>query len=821
LADDIAFWGKKLIEGLEAEISDLFPRTHPIPECELTSLKSHLARSGLSPEPWSHEETMTYLYVRQVTCPHCGGEAPLLNSCWLSKVEGDEWGVAVVPDGKAKGGKVRFHTFRLKKKLENGKVVRFQGDDGKWRDKFEGPNGEDPDIAFVNDGEGTCVHCRQAIDGDEIKKQACGSSDRGKWVDRLFCVVAVRHQPKLDSEGQPNRDSDNEIKTEKITFFRPTNATDLKALVEAEKRLQSNWELWDSDGLIPTEEIPPKSNYNRGHRMYGTMRWCEMFTSRQLIGHVLVAKHLRSTSAEMIAALGSERGRAVATYLQFAADKFTDYNSNLTRWEYTRGVIKGTFGRKNFSVKWTFGEMIAAGTSSGLQWAVAQVVDAYKGIAKLSFRKGAIPSVEMTNGSAASMASIPDGSVDLICTDPPYYENVQYAELSDFFYVWMKRGLKDFYPDLFSRRLTDKESEAVANPARDGSMEEARAAYERLVREIFDECRRKLRDEGVMEVMFNDREQAAWSALVQALIDSGWRITSSYPVMSEGEEGYGVKDTASALTSIFITCRKRLTEGEPATWTGIGGTGVQQRIQSEVRAGMKEFEKLQLNPVDEMVAGYGRALRVLSEQWPVLDGDDPVSPVRAMTEASRVVAQYQITRLTEGRLQVNDLVPEAAIALTVYGIYGLSELPFDDFKNLCNSLGIERTNAAAGYTVEGSMVGVNADTQSRRRVGSSQEAEATGYHAPLVSKGNKLRLARPDERSQKRLEKPQTEWDILHGLLDAYTRGELVVARDYLTTHAATRRDVIFDLLTVWAKEMPDEKLRKDAETLLFGLKSS
>jgi hypothetical protein len=236
---------------------------------------------------------------------------------------------------------------------------------------------------------------------------------------------------------------------------------------------------------------------------------------------------------------------------------------------------------------------------------------------------------------------------------------------------------------------------------------------------------------------------------------------------------------------------------------------------------MKEFEKLRLNPVDEMVAGYGRALRVLSEQWPVLDGDDPVSPTKAMAEASRVVAQYQITRLTGGRLQVNDLIPEAAVALTLYGIYGLGEIPFDDFRNLCNSLGIERTNAAAGYTIEGRMVGINADTQSRRRGGSSQEAEATGYHAPLISKGNKLRLAKPDERSAKRLEKPQTEWDILHGLLDAYTRGELVVARDYLTTHAGDRRDIILDLLTVWAKEMPDEKLRKDAETLLFGLKSS
>jgi adenine-specific DNA methylase len=808
LADDIAFWGKKLIEGLEAEISDLFPRTHPIPECELTCLKSHLARSGLSPEPWSQEETMTYLYVRQVTCPHCGGEAPLLNSCWLSKVEGDEWGVAVVPDGRAKGGKVQFKTYRC----VNGK----------------GPNGEDPEFATVYRGDGTCIHCKQKVDGEEIKKQARGESDFGKWIDRLFCVVAIRRQPKLDKQGKPVRGSDQEIKTEKVSFFRSPNATDLDALAKADKRFADSREQLEQLGLIPTEEIPP------GHRslerdiifQYGMKRWTDMFTPRQLLGHAALIKCLKANATLICDELGDTRGRAVLTYLQFAIDKGLDYNSKQTRWHYSRGVLINTFGRHDFSLKWTFGEMIFSGPTSGSRWGLEQVVDAYKGIAALveplHQRFGENVPISITNGSAAALVDVNNFSVDLVCFDPPYYNNVQYAELSDFFYVWDKWGLQDAHPELFSRRLTNKDSEAVANPARDGSDQKADARYEELMEEIFRECARVLKDDGRLMMMFTHKSQDAWNALTKALIESGWVIASSFPVDSETEEGLHTKTTASAITSVFITCRKRTGVSEAiATWTGLGGTGVQQRIQSEVLAAMKEFEKLRLNPVDEMVAGYGRALRVLSEQWPVLDGDDPVSPTKAMAEASRVVAQYQITRLTGGRLQVNDLIPEAAVALTLYGIYGLGEIPFDDFRNLCNSLGIERTNAAAGYTIEGRMVGINADTQSRRRGGSSQEAEATGYHAPLISKGNKLRLAKPDERSAKRLEKPQTEWDILHGLLDAYTRGELVVARDYLTTHAGDRRDVILDLLTVWAKEMPDEKLRKDAETLLFGLKSS
>jgi hypothetical protein len=261
-----------------------------------------------------------------------------------------------------------------------------------------------------------------------------------------------------------------------------------------------------------------------------------------------------------------------------------------------------------------------------------------------------------------------------------------------------------------------------------------------------------------------------------------------------------------------------------AVWSGFGGTGVQQRVRKAVQEAMKEFERLHLNPVDEMVAAYGRALRVLSEQWPVLGEDDqPVSPVRAMNEASRVVAQYQIARMTGGRLKVEDLRPEAAMALTLYGIYGLAEFPYDDARNIANSLNIPLQSRTGGYNLDGQrMAGINPDAGAgRRRRATSEEAEEQGYHAPLVGKGSKLRLARPDERSPKRLERPQTEWDILHGLLTEYQRGDVPVARAYLNRHAGGRQDLILDLLHVWAEEMPDEKHRKEAQTLLFGLRSA
>ncbi|MFP4037010.1 MAG: DUF1156 domain-containing protein, partial [Desulfobacteraceae bacterium] len=678
-------------------------------------------------------------------------------------------------------------------------------------------------MATVARGMGTCLHCKQAVDADEIKAQARGESPTGKWKDRLYCVVAVRHQPKLDKKGNPQRYSSGEkagqIKTEKVRFFRPPNQRDLDALDEAEKRLRENWDHWDAAGLIPTETIPLAHKTKEPLRV-GMIRWCDMFTPRQLLGHVTLIEELNRLKPEIMAELGEEKGKAVVTYLQFAIDKGLDYNSRQTRWHYGRGVIINTFGRHDYSVKWTFGEMIFSGPNSGFAWGLNQVLDSYKGIEALSTKT---PSEQeytfITNNTAAHMPQIQDASVDLICMDPPYYNNVQYAELSDYFYVWQRRTLKDLYPEYFARRLTNKQEEAVANPDRDGGAAGAKKNYERMMGDIFQECRRMIKDDGIMTVMFTHKSQDAWEALTWSLIENGWKITASIPVESETQQGIHTKDTASAISSVFISCRKRDTSAkEPALWVSFGGSGVQSKIREAVIEGLVEFKALKLNPVDEMVASYGRALRVLSEQWPVLDGDEEVGPLRAMTEASRVVAENHIQRITHGRLKVDDLSPEGAMALTLFGIYGLAEISFDEALNLSRSLSIRLENKTGGYTAEGPFIGINTEISSGKQ-SRKAHAEDIGFHAPLVRKGSKLRLVRPEERMGKRMENPQTEWDLLQGLIMAYRQGDIPVARGYLSRHAAQREDVVLDLLQVWESESAEEALQKEARAMMFGLK--
>jgi adenine-specific DNA methylase len=808
LENDFMKWGKRLLSLLDEELSPFFPTRSPLPIEEANALRQRLRTCPEIIPLYDHEDVTTYLYARQVTCPSCGGEAPLLNTCWLSKEAGDTWGVQIVPDGKPKGGKVAFRTYRVS--------------------KGRGPNGEDPNVATVTRGVGQCVHCRQAITGDEIKAQARGESPHGPWRDRLYCVVAVRLQPKLDKHGQPLRyqtgERTGEIKTEKIRFFRPPNERDLKALKLAEDRLKAKWDEWEAAGLIPTEKVPEGNDMRPV--IYGMPRWCDLFTPRQLLGHLTLIEGLNKLKPEILAELGPERGRAVVTYLQFAIDKGLDYNSRQTRWEYTRGIVKGTFGRHDFSLKWTFGEMIFTGPASGAAWGLSQIVDAYQGIAELAapvhdrWRGETSIPVTILNQTAAYMPQIDDSSVDLICMDPPYYNNVQYAELSDYFYVWQKRTLNDLHPEIFHSRLTNKTEEAVANPVRDGTAVKAKKAYERMMEEIFSECRRVLKDDGLLTLMFTHKQQEAWETLTRSLVEAGWTITASFPVESESAASLHQRDMAAAASSIFITCRKRDTRSNgPTFWTGLGGRGVQSQITDAVKAALKEFEPLKLNPVDEMVASYGRALHVLSQNWPVMDGDEPVGPLRAMLEASRVVAENQVNRITGGRIAVSDLDTETGMALTLFGIYGLSQFPYDEALSLSRSLNIAlNQEGSGGYRVKERGIGINDEAEGGSRRARSSETQSPGYPAPLVRSGSKLRLARPDERDQRRLESPQTDWDILHGVIMAYHCGEAPVARAYLQKHAAQTTQRILDLLDVWAAEVSEETLRKEAETMRFDL---
>ncbi|MCK4470963.1 MAG: DUF1156 domain-containing protein, partial [Anaerolineae bacterium] len=335
---------------------------------------------------------------------------------------------------------------------------------------------------------------------------------------------------------------------------------------------------WEAQDIIPTESIPDGLKTPEPMR-YGMYTWAGMFSPRQLLALGTFSEVLRDLRDEMRAEMDAERAAAVETYLAFALDKAADRNAYQTRWISQRHVIANTFDRHDFAMKWSFAEFDAAGNL--VPWGVSQIVDAYEGIARLlalpqttldghAFERGPLT---VFQDSASDISSLPDGSVHAIVTDPPYYDNVMYAELADFFYVWLKRTAGHLYPDWFAAQLTDKDAEAVANPARfrgvgspsprvgrggRGVRALAEKDYERKMAAAFREMHRVLRDDGVLTVMFTHKRVEAWDTLATALIGAGFSIETSWPVPTEFEHSLHQAKKNAARSTILLACRKRM-----------------------------------------------------------------------------------------------------------------------------------------------------------------------------------------------------------------------------------------------------------------------
>ncbi|MEA3641827.1 MAG: DUF1156 domain-containing protein [Lamprobacter sp.] len=293
LLDDIVRWGDVLCETVEATMAPFTPFS-PIPQDQRAKLEQHLRRrTELVAEYATEHDHMGLLFCRQVTCPHCGGDAPLLNAFWLAK-KGEQWAISLQPQADKT---VCFEPYALSAAGKTTDTAAI-------------------DAGTVNRGVGQCVHCHQAISGDEIKRQARGESEHGRWRDVLYCVVGIRIEPKLDEHGEIERFASGarkgEIKTTKVRYFRAPNETDLRAIEAADAELEARRFEFEMKGLIPNEPFPLGNDMRPV--TYGMPTWADLFTPRQLLGHLTVMEALHDAKPKIIAELGEDKGRAVVTY---------------------------------------------------------------------------------------------------------------------------------------------------------------------------------------------------------------------------------------------------------------------------------------------------------------------------------------------------------------------------------------------------------------------------------------------------------------------------------------------------------------------------
>lgn len=634
-----------------------------------------------------------YLWARTIECPYCAGKVPLSPNWRLAP---DGTGVKLMPQlGDGPGHEDRHCKIEIVRSVE---------------EQSEGT---------VAGGDAVCPYtdCGRAIDGDDIKRQA----QAGQMGDQLFAVVYKRQFITKTKTGK------NKIKW--VRGYRaPTADDDNSAKIAA--ILDEKLPEWAAIDAIPSEAIPDGSKTDEAHR-YGASDWLTMFSPRQLLAHGIGAEVFREMlEADRNAGSLSDPKAIAYVYVAIAMDKLRDYGSRMTRWIVNRETLANTFDRHDFAFKWSYAEMAILIEGMGLDWAIDATGKALKELVAmvgadkrgdlLDVTRDNAATITILNGSGASMPTIADKSVDAVVMDPPYGANVMYAELSDFFYVWLKRTAGLVVPELFTRRLADKDAEAVANKAHfKGQKGAARLAdddYRMKMEGIFAECRRVLKDDGIMTVMFTHKDTGAWDALAMSLMDAGFVITASWPVNTEASGSLHIKDKAAANSTIFLVCRPRKeASGETMYWED-----VEPEVAKAVRERVGEFQAAGIKGVDLYLASFGPALEAFSRHWPLTRGTpapepkrkrktqkdmfdefDPyaVRPEDALNAARREVKAWRLGQLASLKAKT-DMDGPTAFYVLAWDAFKAVSFPYDEALRLARAVGVDLEEQIIGRLAE-------------------------------------------------------------------------------------------------------------------------
>ena len=647
---------------------------------------------------------LTYLWARTITCPYCDGLVPL----------SPNWRLA--PDGTG---------VRLKPKLGSG-----PGSEGRICSFEIVQSAKEQSEGTVARGAGTCPYpdCSRVIDGDEIKRQA----QAGQMGEQLFTVVYKKRVEKILKSGKRGKDK-------WVRGYRSSRPEDDNS-AEIQARLAEKLPEWEALDMVPSETIPDGNKTTEPQR-YGMNVWRDLFSPRQLLCHGTSVEVFREMlDADRAEGKLNEVRQAAYGYLALTLDTLLNYNNRSGRWDNTTGRVRSIFDRHDFAFVWSYAEMAPLISGVGYDWAIDKTAKCIHELVALIHPEAdskignlfddadaaeyTPPPVTITCKPGDSLDHIEDGSIDVVVMDPPYYANVMYAELSDFFYVWLKRTAGHVFPELFRRHLTDKDNEAVANPARfkgeKGVDVLAGRDYQERMASIFAECRRTLKPGGIMTLMFTHKKVEAWDALTKGLMEAGFAITASWPINTEAEGSLHIRNKAAAKTTIFLVCRPRAEDMQ--TEENLYWEDVEPRVAKAVRTRVEEFQEAGIAGVDLYLASFGPALEEFSRHWPLKRGTpreipeerrrrrqqvlfeeewDPyaATPEDALDAARREVKRWRLEQLTH--LKANaDLDPATAFLVLAWDAFKAPMFSYDEANRLARAVGVDLDKDVIGRLAE-------------------------------------------------------------------------------------------------------------------------
>lgn len=569
---------------------------------------------------------IAWIWARTVKCPNpaCGCEIPLVRSFTLSKKKGHE--AYVEPqffDSKCS------YTVKLGEHKEKGTVNRTAA---------------------------SCVACGTSVPLDYVRSE--GSNHR--MGRHLIAVVA---------EGKNGR-----------AYYSPDDIQLCASQVGEPEN-------------VPCEDLPEKA---LGFRIqaYGITKWKDLYTNRQLTALTtfsdLVVETQKKVEADAIAVGMSDDhvplckgghgarayGEAVSVYLAFAVDRQADIGSTIASWINTIGAIRNTFGRQAIPMTWDFAEANPFSSSTGcfsnmVDW-IVKCIDNFP-IAQFE--------AEVSQRDAQSDCGLRN---IMISTDPPYYDNIDYADLSDYFYIWMRRSLKDSYPGLFSTVLVPKTEELIATPFRHGgSMEKAKSFFESGMLSASKQMYLYAREDVPVTIYYAYKQSdsdadgtasSGWETMLNSIVKAGFAITGTWPMRTERGNRMRGNGSNALASSIVLVCRKRPEDAPQTTRRNLIAT-----LRHELRPALKKLQASNIAPVDLAQSAIGPGMGVFSRYRRVLEADGTPMSVRS---ALQIINEELDLYFNE---QVGDLDTASRFCVDLYTQYAYNVVKYGEAEVLANA----------------------------------------------------------------------------------------------------------------------------------------
>jgi putative DNA methylase len=591
-------------------------------------------------------EVIAWIWARTIKCtnPACGISAPLVKSWWLSKKA--ERPAYVVPS--------------LVKNVEGQSVVKFEVS----MDPKKVPSEKNDGTVSRNGA--TCFACGTAMPLTYVREEGVAH----RMGAQLMAVVAA---------GNKKRE-----------YATPTEEHEKAAQVE----IPIN---------IPDSELSTHPQY-MGTPRYGLTTQADLFTPRQLTALACFSDlvlEARQKIYEDAVKAGLKAGDettdrfenggsgaaayadSAAIYLAFAVDRCVDYWSSLCGWHVTGEKIRSTFGRQALSMVWDYAETAPFSSSTGnfgamLDWVVRVVKELPTG-----------------DGHASQAdATTRDYSNVLVSTDPPYYDNVPYADLSDFFYGWMRRSLNGILPNTLSTVLSPKSDELVADSYRHGGKKNAETFFEDGFKRVFANLRIATPTDYPVTVFYAFRQtdsddsgtaSTGWQSLLEGMMHSGWEVTATWPIRTELGNRMRSIDSNALASSIVLALRPRSESAEV-----ISRRNFLSLLKSELPSALAQLQEGSIAPVDLAQAAIGPGMAVFSRYAKVLEVDGTDMTVRT---ALALINQVLDEVLSE---QEGDFDSETRFCLKWFQQYGWNESSFGEAESLAKAINTSITSLERG-----------------------------------------------------------------------------------------------------------------------------